>query len=1031
MSLTRLAIEKNRVTFVVLALVVAAGVLTYLDMPRDYDPGFTIRTAVVLTLFPGAGPERVEQLVTDKLEKVIQEMPELDAVQSESASGVSILWVNIRSGHTDMRPIWDKLRRKVDKARSQLPAEVVGPRVDDEFGDVFGVVLALTGDAGEFEYRELKEVADEVRDELLLIDEVAKVEIYGAQQERIFVEYKNARLRELGVSPLQLRAILEAQNIVIPGGEIRTEHEEIVLEPSGNFESFAEVRRALIQLPGRREVIALEDVATIERGYVDPPTTMMRASGAPCLGLAVSMREGGNIIALGEAVRAAVERLEAYHPIGLEFDYLQFQPDAVDQKIGEFAGNLYQAVGLVALVILLALGVRTGLVVAALIPTTIVASFLVMSLAGVGLDQMSLAALIIALGMLVDNAIVMSESIMVRLAAGTERVRAAVDAAAELKVPLLVSSLTTIAAFLPMYLAESDAGEYIAPIFKVLTITLLISWVLSLTMIPMLCARFLKTPRSPGEAAEKERFEAKGYVRYRRVLLAALRRPWLALAGVLAVLALALFCFRFLPFIFFPPNERPTFTVELELPAGTPITRTAAVATRFERYLHDHLMAQPGTREGVANWATFIGEGAPRFILVFNPKPQRPEYAVLLVNTTTRQVVDEIVPELDAFARRNFPDLKATVRPLDMGPPAWPPIQVRISGRDPGKLLRIVDDVKGQLRRLPTRLIDDDWGARSKKLMVRVNQPRARRAGVTNQDVAISLQTFLSGLEATVFREADQLIPVTLRSVAAERRDIDRLETLNVYAQTTGRSVPLKQVADVEVAWQPSKIKRYDRLKTVTVEAALAPGVTAVEVNAALAPWLAEQQAAWGPGYSWAFGGEAESSGESNASIQEKVPVAALVIVLLLVAQFNSIRRPLIILLTIPLAIIGVIFGLLVARSYFGFMTLMGIISLAGIVINNAIVLLDRIRVEIEDHGREPARAVIEAAQRRLRPILLTTATTIGGLIPLWTGGGIMYQPMAITIIFGLAFATVLTLGVVPVLYSLFFRVGFEGIEHG
>ena len=1021
-----MAISKDRITLTILFVVLAGGISAYLGMPRDYDPGFTIRTAVVVTFFPGASPERVEQLVTDKLEKVIQEIPELDVVRSESSTGASVIWVDVQPRYMEMRPIWDDLRRKVDKALPELPDGVSGPFVDDEFGDVFGIVIGITGD--DFTYVELKEYADEARDEFLLIDEVAKVEIYGAQEERIFVEYNNARLSELGFSPIQLRQILEAQNIINPGGDIRTEFEEIVLEPSGNFETLEEVQRTVINVPGRTDLVYLRDVAEISRGYVDPPRTMMRASGSKSLGLAVSMIEGGNIITLGERVRKTLARIQSNFPIGIEFELIQFQPEAVDRKINEFVSSLFQAVAIVSLVMLLTLGLRTGLVVASLIPMAIVSSFLIMSLLDIGLDQMSLAALIIALGMLVDNAIVMSESIMVQMAAGRTAVRAAIDSAAELRVPLLTSSLTTAAAFLPIFLAESEAGEYTSPIFKVVTITLLCSWLLSLTVVPLLCVKFLRVKARTGEESYGSRF----YAVYRAMLLTGLRHGWLALAGVVLIFGAAIYSLmNYVPQIFFPPNDRPTFTAEVELPVGTPIRRTEAVVTEIEEFIQENLVAGSAEEEGVTNWAAFIGQGAPRFILVYFPEQENPEYAVLLLNTTSREVIEELIPRLETFTGENFPDLKATIRPLDVGPPAWPPIQVRISGREQDRLFRIVDDVKAKLRETPgAHLIDDDWGARSKKLMVKVNQPRARRAGVTSQDVAISLQAFLSGLEATDFREDDKLIPVTLRSVAAERQDVDKLESLNVYAQSTGRSVPLKQVADIEVGWQPSKIKRYDRLKTVTVEAALRPGVTAVEVNARLRPWLDEQAETWGLGYSWEFGGEAESSGESNDSINAKLPIAALIIVLLLVAQFNSIRRPTIVLLTIPLSVIGVVFGLIVARSYFGFMTLLGIIALAGIVINNGIVLLDRIKIEIESGGRSPARAVIESAQRRLRPIVLSTVTTVGGLIPLWLGGGVMYRPMAIAIIFGLAFATVLTLGVVPILYSIFFRVSWKDFSY-
>lgn len=444
---------------------------------------------------------------------------------------------------------------------------------------------------------------------------------------------------------------------------------------------------------------------------------------------------------------------------------------------------------------------------------------------------------------------------------------------------------------------------------------------------------------------------------------------------------------------------------------------------RFDAFIGDQLTAGAGRDEGVTNWASFIGQGAPRYVLPYAPEQPNPAYAYLLVNTTSRPVVDEIMPRVERFGLDNFPDLKITARPIPLGPPAWPPVAVRISGRDSEVLFDIVDQVKARLHGIPgTKLIDDDWGARSKKLVVDVDQPRALRAGVSSQDIAVSLQSFLSGIVTTEFREGDEIIPVTLRSVAAQRNKLDRLESLNVYSQSSGLSVPLKQVADVRLEWQPSTILRRTRLRTVTVEAGTEPGVTAADVNAQLRPWLDELKAGWGPGYDWEFGGEHENSGNANAAIGAKLPIAGMIIVMLLVGQFNSVRKPLIVLITIPLGLIGVIFGLLATQLYFGFMTLLGIISLSGIVINNAIVLIDRINIEIEG-GLEPAKAIIESAQRRLRPIVMTTCTTVGGLLPLYLGGGPMWEPLAVAIMGGLVFATVLTLGVVPILYAVFFRV--------
>jgi len=1027
-NLTLAAIEKNRVTAVLLLVLFFAGLNAWSNMPQSEDPGFTIRIAMVITYFPGASPERVEQLVTDKLEKAIQEIPEIDFLQSESKPGVSVVFVNIQQRYKEMRPIWDKLRRKVDRARSELPEGIIGPIVNDEFGDVFGTIVNLTGDG--FSYAELKDVADEVRDELLLIPDVAKVEIYGAQEERVFVEYNNARLADLGLSPLQLRGILASRNIINPGGEIRTENEEIILEPTGSFESVEDLRRTLIQVPNSDKLLYLEDVATIRRGYVDPPETMMHATGEPGLALAISLREGGNILTLGERVEAAMDRVQASYPIGVEFDFSAFQATAVRNKVDDFVGNLLQAILIVVLVMLASLGVRTGLVVASLIPMAIVAAFFFMSVFDVGVNQMSLAALIISLGLLVDNAIVMSESILVAMNEGKAPVPAAVDAAAELRIPLLTSSLTTIAAFLPIYLAKSSTGEYVAPLFKVVTITLLCSWILSLTMIPMLCVRFLKVKKKPkGSSSRLMRT-------YRALLLTGLRYRWASLALVVVIFMGVMQLAGFVPVIFFPPNERPTLMVELFLPTGSPVAKTEEMVEEFERFLSENLLLTPvqleAGEEGVINWASYIGEGAPRFILSYGPEYASPEYAILLVNASSRDFVGTAVTRLREFGTQ-FPDLKAKIDPLPLGPPANNPIEVRISGRDLDEVFKLVEKVKDKLLQTPgTRGIADDWGARSKKLLIRINEARAQRAGVSNQDIAISLQTIFSGFDTTEYREDDKVIPVTLRSEQANqvgelaRESIAQIGGVNVFSQTTGQSVPAAQVVDAELVWQPAKVIRRNRLRTVTVESDVEPGFTANEVVQGIRPWLAEESESWPLGYSWEMGGEEEEAAKANASIMAQLPVAGLVIILLLVAQFNSLRRPLIILITIPLGLIGVVIGLLVMRSYFGFMTFLGVISLSGIVINNAIVLLDRIKIEIEEHGLPPAEAVVESAQRRLRPILLTTVTTLGGLLPLYLGGGPMYQPMAVAIMFGLLFATGLTLGVVPILYSLFFRVSFK-----
>lgn len=1021
MNITRSAIEKNRITAFVLLFVILAGIMAFQNMPRAEDPGFTIRVALILTYFPGAAPERIEMLITDKLEKAIQEMPELDFVLSESTTGVSVLYVFIKQTYKDMRPIWDSLRRKVDRSKSELPEGAIGPFVNDEFGDVFGTILTITGD--EFSYTELKDVADEVRDELLFVEDVAKVDIHGAQDERIFIEYNDSRLAEVGLSALQLIGILQAQNIVIPGGDIDTGGEKIVLEPSGSFETLEDLKRTLISIPGQSELIYLEDLAQVYRGYIDPPQSIVRSSGLPALALAINMREEGNIITLGKNVKKLVERMQGLYPVGIEFDIVAFQPDNVERAVNDLMSSLLQAIAIVILVMLITLGIRTGLVVASLVPLAMIMSILVMSLLDIGLNQMSLASLIIALGLLVDNAIVMSESIMVQISAGKKAIEAAIESATELRLPLLIGSLTTAAAFLPFYLAESDVGEYVAPLFKVVTITLLSSWILAEAITPMFCVYFVKPKPS------RSGFNSRTYVIYRKFLLYILQRPFKSIAVVTLVFLIAMLGFGLIPDIFFPDTGKSIYTAEFEMPKGTPIEQTQKIVQEIETFMQKELLAGPERQEGIVNWSSYIGQGAPRFFLAYNPEPARPEYAIMVINTTSNQIIDHLILKMEDFCRNQFPDLRTRIDMLQYGPPTAA-VEIRISGKELGAIFELVDKVKARLATISgTKNIRDDWGRRTKKLLVKINQPRARRAGVTNRDIAVSLQTALTGIEMTQFREEDKTIPVTLRSIASGRHDIANLETINVYAQMTGNNVPLKQVADLEIEWQPSIIRRRSRMKTVTVKAEVEPGTLPIPVSREMDEWLKEESRRWDTGYRYALGGEIENSEKANASIAAKMPIAFFIIVLLLVFQFNSIRRPIIVLSTIPLGLIGVVFGLIVAGSYFGFMTLCGVVSLAGIVVNNAIVLLDRIRVEISEHGLDPAAAIIEASQRRLRPILLTTATTVGGLLPLWLGGNPMWETLAIAIIFGLLFSTMLTLGVVPVLYSLFFKVKFKGKE--
>jgi len=1020
MNITRLAIQNNRTTLVFLAVLILLGIQAFNEIPRAYDPGFIIRSAQVITYFPGGSPQRVEKLISDKIEKVVQEIPELDFVKSESRTGISIVTVNIKESYSNMRPIWDNLRRKVDKIKGDLPDGAIGPNVNDEFGDVFGVVMTITGEG--YSYSELKEVADAARDELLRISEVAKVEIHGTQDERVYVEYNDARLSELNLSPLQLSQILAQQNVVMPGGSVRVGKERIELEPSGNFESIEDIRRATILLPGSSDVIYLEDIAQVKRSYKDPKSSLVRSSGVPALAVAVSMREGGNNIEMGRQVLATINRFEAQLPIGVEFEMLNFSPKEVEDKVNDFINNLVQAIAVVAAVMLFSLGLRTGLVVSTLIPASMIATIFVMNYFNIGLDQISLAALIIALGMLVDNGIVMSESIMVEMNEGKSPMDAAITSANELKIPLLTSSLTTSAAFLPIYLAESAMGEYTAALFQVVTITLLCSWILSLTMIPMMCMLILKVKKSKAITNE---FEKGFYPYYRRFLVLLLKNRTITVVSVIILFFGSLQALKLVPSIFFPPSDRPFFKLDIELPIGTAIEQTDWVVKDVEQYLQT-LKVSDDNAEGIRSWITYIGSGGARYLLTHSPKPASPGYGLIIINTTGPQVNGELMAKVENYINQHHPDAQATARLIENGKAINNPVEVRIYGNDVDKLFAIVDEVKQKLSGINgLKNISDDWGQRIKKLTVDINQEKAKRAGITSQDIAVSLQTGLSGYEMTEYREGTTSIPVILRTEAADRQDLGKIESLTVFSQATGNAVPLVQVADINVTWEPAKILRRDRLKTVAVGAQLDGSITAAQGFDQLSPWLEQSSKNWPIGFYFEYGGERESSGESSQAIGDKLPIAIFIIVILLVMQFNSLRKPFIILSTIPLGIIGVIWGLIAANSFFGFMTLLGIISLAGIVINNAIVLLERIKFETEVNGLAPQLAIVEAAQRRMRPILLTTATTVFGLLPLYLGGGEMWEPMAVGIMAGLMFSTLLTLGFIPVLYACLYRVNY------
>lgn len=1040
MKLTELAIKNKVVTLTIIILAVIGGLLSFQSMPKAEDPGFTIRNAIIVTYFPGASPKRVEELVTDKIEEAVMEIPELKKVKSTSKNGFSMVTVEISNEYKNMQPIWDKLRRKVSNL--SLPTNTIGPFVNDEFGDVFGTIVGVTGEG--YSPKELKSIAENIKDELLTIPNIAKVNIIGAQDEKIFIEYKNDKLAEIGISPYQLQQILAATNIVIPGGNIYIDSEIISLEPTGNFNSIEDLESITISAPNSNQSFYLKDIAEIKRTYSEPALAEFKVNNKSGIALAISMKEGGNIINLGKDINKKLKDIERIMPVGINTDLVAFQPSIVENKVNSFTASLVQSIVTVILVLLIFLGLRTGLIIAAMIPIIISITFLIMSISGVMVEQVSLAALIIALGMLVDNAIVVSESIMVKMEHGKKPVASAIESSKELVLPLLISSLTTCSAFLPIALAKSNVGEFCLSLFQVITITLLTSWVLAITLIPLLCTMFIKVKK------KEETYDTSFYKVYIKFLLIALKKKYITIVIVAIVFGLSILTMKKVPFIFIPNSDKPVMTATIKLPGGTSIKETQQIMNEIDEFIAreleventpkkggilDLILTGGSTRkypkEGITTWGTFIGESAPRFYLSFVPELSSPEYAFMLINVTTDKIIPEITKKLEEFCVEKYPDMNLTISKLEMGPPVGKPIQIRISGKDVNKLYEISEQVKQKVRESEgTKNISDDWGLKSKKVIVDINQSKARKAGMTSQDVAGSLFTMIDGFTASSFRENTETTPIVLRAKEARSNNFEDIENAKVYSLNTGKSVNLSQIADIKFAWEPSVIYRTNGFKTITVTSEILDNYNALKIlNSEIIPWLDEQQEEWGYGFSYEIGGAMETTNESISSIMKVLPIAGMIILLLLVMQFNSYKKVGVILSIMPLIVIPVAFILKLSGRAFGFLPMLGLIALAGISINTGIVLMDRINTEM-NNDKDLHEAILVSCQARLRPIVLTTATTIFGLIPLWLSGGPLFSTMALVMIMGLAFIIILVLVILPVIFSIFYNVNFEKYEY-
>ncbi len=1022
MNLTSIAIKNSRVTYLLLAIIIVLGISGYLALPRDSMPPFTIRTASVVTVFPGASPERIELLVTDPIEQVAQEIPEVDYIQSESRTGISIVKVALKESvkQKELQPIWDRLRRKIDGLSMPSGVSQLPDLKDEGLGDTYGIAIGLENDG--YEPKELEEQADRLRSSLIRLQDAAKVELTGVAERRVFIDYNDAELAKLQLSANELKNIISSTNIIIPAGELNIGDERVILEPSGNFETIEDIRNMLIPVGQLGQTVYLEDIAEVYEDYVSPRETIVRMNGQSAIGLHMSLKDGANIVQLGEQVDMMLTSFNETLPVGIRAQRIASQDTDVSTNVNDFVSNLVQSIVIVLAVMLVFLGFRTGVVVASLIPTAIIMGLFLMNAFSIGLNQVSLAALIMALGMLVDNAIVMAESMMVKMERGEKALDAAISSSKELMVPLLTSSLTTSAAFLSFFIADSVMGEIMGPLFSVITITLISSWLMALTIVPMLAIIFIRV--KPKDASAKPGLFDRLSVYYKRIIRWSLAHPAIVIVAVVSCLALSFVGMTQLGFVFMPDSERNLVTVDVELPTGTSLETTSSQVALLESYIADSLLLNESRTRGVQDWSSFIGEGPKSYDLGYQPGEKRTNYAHLLVNTSSGDDNLMVIDKLQDFAFLNLPDAKVTVKRLTSGGGASVPIQIRISGPDANKLVQIASQTKDHLRTINgTNNVDDTWGPKIKKVLVDINPSKLSYNGLTNQDVALSSYTTLSGFNVGEYREGEDNIPITMQTEGSLEVAYEDLEGMNIYSQMNGRAVPMAQLADISVDWQLAKILRRDLNRMITVESRLDEGVTAGEVTTPMTQWLEEQSAEWGAEYSFEFGGDAEASSKAMGAVADKLPISLFIIILLLVMQFNSFRKSSIVLLAVPFGLVGVVGGLLLTGTNLSFTGFLGIISLAGIVINNAIVLIDRIQLELDENGREPYEAILTAGQERFRPILLTTFTTSLGLIPLWLGGGEMWEPLAIGIIFGLLFATIITLVLVPVLYRLFYKV--------
>jgi len=1013
MDIAKLSIDRKVISGMFTLLLLIGGIISYNSLGRLEDPEFTIKEAIIVTSYPGASPIQVEEEVSYPIENALQQLPYVKKVKSISTPGLSQIRVEMKGTYRkqELRQIWDEVRRKVNDLSGSFPDGVYPPRVIDDFGDVFGVLLSITGDG--YSYEELQEYANYLRRELVLVDGVGKVSMAGEQQEEVVVEISRSRLVALGIPQENIFEQLRSQNTVSNAGQIKVGDESIRFHSTGEFEDVKELESLIISAPGSSELIYLGDVASVRREFVEVPSNIVNYNAQQALLVGVSFASGVNVVDVGKLVDKRLQQLEYFKPLGLEVDSVYNQPKEVESSVSSFIISLAQAVAIVIVVLLLFMGLRSGMLIGFVLLVTVFGTFIFMSFMAIELQRISLGALIIALGMLVDNAIVVTEGILIGMKKGRTKAEAASDIVKQTVWPLLGATVIAITAFAPIGLSSDSTGEFAGTLYWVLLISLLLSWVTAITLTPFLASLVFKDSDSLADD-DKDPYQGAIFTIYKRILAFCLRFRWASVVSLLMLLVIAIVGFGHVKQSFFPDSNTPMFYVDVWRYQGSDIRATQ----QDIETITNHLL----TQEGVTQVTSTVGQGTVRYMLTYAPQQQFKAYGQLIVRAENRAVQKQVMLDLRDYLRDNFPNALTRIKPLGIGPPVDSNIEARISGPDPDVLRRLANEVKQVLldNSLATN-VRHDWRQRSKVIRPVFNEAMGRRVGITKADLDELLLVSFSGKSVGLYRDGTHMLPIVARAPAIERLSVDSLNALQIYSRTLSRYIPVSQVVEgFETHWEDSVINRRDRKRTITVKADhdLLGDSTADVLFKQIRPVV--EAIDLPRGYTLAWGGLYEASTDAQKALIGGLPLGYLVMFIVTVLLFNSVRAPLVIWATVPMAVIGVAGGLLVMDAPFSFMALLGMLSLTGMLIKNGIVLVDQINIELAS-GLTPLQAITEAGVSRVRPVAMAAITTILGMIPLLFDA--FFQSMAVTIMFGLGFATILTLVFVPVFYAMFFRV--------